>query len=110
MSLYTPGIITMASPIQATSFLAKNKRDLSISQSRDSILSARLTETYYWPLTNEIKASWDKQNEPVQGSTRRILQNGQTHRQSLNRTNYTIQYDANDMFGTIELYMSAKKP
>ena len=87
----------------SSNFIPPKTNAIYLLANEDSILSARLTETYYWPLTNEIKASWDKQNEPVQGQLE-ILQNGQII-SVLERTNYTIQYDANDMFGTIELYV-----
>ena len=87
----------------SSNFIPPKTDAIYLLANQDNILSARLTQTYYWPLTNEIKASWDKQNQLVEGQLE-ILQNGKLI-DTLNRTNYTIQYDANDMFGTIELYL-----
>ncbi len=67
-----------------------------------SMVAARFTEVYYWPLTNEYKANWDKANVNVDG-TLEIIQNGRVL-QSLSRTRYVIQYDYYDKVDTIRLY------
>ncbi len=40
-----------------------------------NILAPRVTEIYFWPITNEYKAKWDLTNEPVQGELE-ILRDG----------------------------------
>lgn len=54
-----------------------------------NILSPRITEIYFWPITNEYKARWDLINEPVPGKLE-ILRNG-TLVQSLTSGPYTLQ-------------------
>ncbi len=55
-----------------------------------SVISPRMTEIYFWPITNEYKASWEMLNEPVAGSLE-ISRNGQVIQQT-EATSYTIQY------------------
>ena len=87
----------------SSSFIPPETDTFYMLGNEDNILSARMTETYYWPLTNEIKASWDKQNELADGQIE-ISQNGEVV-QVVERTDYTIQYDAKAMLDTIELYV-----
>jgi len=55
-----------------------------------SVISPRMTEIYFWAITNEYKASWETLNEPVAGSLE-ILQGGQVI-QHTDPTSYTIHY------------------
>ena len=55
-----------------------------------SVISPRMTEIYFWAITNEYKASWETLNEPVAGSLE-ILQGGQVIQQT-DPTSYTIHY------------------
>ena len=68
----------------SSNFIPPKTDAIYLLANQDNILSARLTQTYYWPLTNEIKASWDKQNQLVEGQLE-ILQNGKLI-DTLNRT------------------------
>ena len=60
-----------------------------------SILSPRMTEIYFWPITNEYRANWSALNEPVPG-TLEITQNGQNVA-TLEATDYTIQFTQEDL-------------
>ena len=68
-----------------------------------SMVAARFTEIYYWQITNEYKANWDKANINVDG-TLEILQKDKVI-QNVQRTYYVIQYDYFDKLGTIKLYL-----
>lgn len=68
-----------------------------------SMLASRYTNVYYWPLTNELKPDWDEANVVVQGQLE-ILKNGSLF-ESIEMTNYVIQYDAYDRIDTLQLYL-----
>ncbi|MBN2044350.1 MAG: hypothetical protein JW757_04950 [Anaerolineales bacterium] len=68
-----------------------------------SIVAGRLTRVYYWPLTNELKPDWDEANIVVEGELE-ILENDRII-QTIALTDYVIQYDARDRFGTTELFL-----
>lgn len=72
------------------SFAPPSVGTLYLLADRPNILSPRMTEIYFWPITNEYKASWELVNEPVAG-TIEILQGGQVI-QSTATTSYTIHY------------------
>jgi hypothetical protein len=75
--------------------------DIFLMADRTNIIASRLTEIYYWPLTNKYRANWDEANIIVEG-TLEILQ-GSSVISTIELTNYVIQYDALDIFGTLEL-------
>ena len=68
-----------------------------------SMIASKMTRVYYWPLTNELKPDWDQANISVDG-TLEILKNN-TLFKSIEITNYVIQYDAQDKFNTLQLYL-----
>ena len=68
----------------------------------DNIVAAKYTDVYYWALTNEYKANWDAANEIVDGSLE--VYQGNTLYKTIERTQYVIQYDSLDKYGTIALY------
>ncbi len=72
------------------SFAPPSVNTIYILADRQNILSPRMTEIYFWPITNEYQAEWSSLNEPVPG-TLEILQNGQIIKQT-QPTSYTIQY------------------
>ena len=55
-----------------------------------SILSPRITSVYYWPITNDYRASWNVLNEVVDGQLE-IVQGLQTV-QTVDQTVYTIHF------------------
>ena len=55
-----------------------------------SVISPRMTEIYFWAITNEYKASWELLNQPVAGSLE-VAQGGQVIQQT-EPTSYTIHY------------------
>ena len=71
-----------------------------------SVISPRITEIYFWPITNEYKASWEILNEPVAG-TMEILQGGRVI-QEIEPTNYTIHYQRNGSETVATLYVGAE--
>lgn len=71
-----------------------------------SILSPRMTEIYFWPITNQYQASWETLNEPVPG-TLEILQNGQVITQTT-PTSYTLQTTQQGKQSRTELFLGAE--
>jgi hypothetical protein len=67
-----------------------------------NVVAARFTDIYYWPITNEYRADWDKANIIIDGQLE-ILQGGSLL-QVITLTEYVIQYDANDQVNTIQFY------
>lgn len=55
-----------------------------------SILSPRMTSVYYWPITNDYRASWNLLNEVVEGELE-ILQGLQTV-ETVKQVTYTIHF------------------
>lgn len=55
-----------------------------------SIISPRITKIYFWPLTDEYRASWSTLNEPVDGSLE--IRRGLQQMATVEQTTYTIQY------------------
>ena len=68
-----------------------------------SILASRLTDVYYWPITNEYRADWDTANIIVEGQLE-ILR-GNTVIDTVQMTEYVIQYDGLNRMDTIQLYL-----
>src|SRR5262249_25772740 len=54
-----------------------------------SVISPRITEIYFWPITNEYQADWTIVNEPVPGKLE-ILRGGQLFT-TIDPTKYSIQ-------------------
>jgi hypothetical protein len=55
-----------------------------------SIISPRMTEIYFWPITNEFRANWNTLNEPVPGVLE-VTRNGAVVAE-LEATDYTIHF------------------
>jgi hypothetical protein len=55
-----------------------------------SVISPRVTEIYFWPITNEYQADWTLVNDPVAG-TLEILRSGQLLT-TVDPTKYSIQF------------------
>ncbi len=68
-----------------------------------SIISPRMTEIYFWPITNEYRANWNLLNDPVPG-TLEISQGNATVAQ-LESTDYTIQFTQKDATTTAQMYL-----
>ncbi len=68
-----------------------------------SIISPRMTQVYYWPITNKQVADWDAQNDPVVG----ILEIRRRGRQiqQVEQTDYLIQYPDGRDRSTAQLYL-----
>ncbi len=72
---------TFAPPSTETIYLLAN---------RTSVISARSTEIYFWPITNEYRADWNARNEVVPGDLV-IKQDGDVVAE-LEQSVYTIHY------------------
>jgi hypothetical protein len=72
------------------SFAPPSVATLYLLADQTSIISPRMTEIYFWAITNEYKASWELLNEPVAG-TLEIVQGGQVIQQT-EPTSYTLHY------------------
>jgi hypothetical protein len=72
---------TFAPPVVDTIYLMSTET---------SILSPRITSVYYWPITNDYRASWNILNEVVDGKLE-IMQGLQTV-ETIEQTTYTIHF------------------
>lgn len=72
---------TFAPPIVDTIYLMSTET---------SILSPRITSVYYWPITNDYRASWNVLNEVVEGDLE-IMRGLQTVA-TIEQTTYTIHF------------------
>jgi hypothetical protein len=72
------------------SFVPPSVPGIYLLADQTSVISPRMTEIYFWPITNEYKASFETVNEPVAGSLE-IIQGGQVIK-STEPTSYTIHY------------------
>ena len=72
---------TFAPPVVDTIYLMSTET---------SILSPRVTSVYYWPITNDYRASWNVLNEVVEGELE-IMQGLQTV-ETIEQTTYTIHF------------------
>jgi hypothetical protein len=68
-----------------------------------SMISPRLTEIYFWPITNEYRANWHTLNEPVPGVLE-VSRNGAVVAE-LEPTDYTIHFTQAEMTTTAEIFL-----
>jgi hypothetical protein len=68
-----------------------------------SMISPRMTEVYFWAITNEYKARWELLNEPVDG-TLEILQDGQVIQQT-EPTSYTLHFQTHGAQASAQLFL-----
>jgi hypothetical protein len=71
-----------------------------------SVIAPRITEIYFWPITNEYQADWTLVNDPVPGKLE-ILRNGQLLT-TIDPTKYTIQFTPRGTTADAKLYLSAE--
>lgn len=85
------------------SFVPPSVSTIYLLADTTSILSPRLTEIYFWPITNEYQASWETLNQPVEG-TIEVLQGGSVIRET-EATSYTIHYQPGTTESSAQLYV-----
>ncbi|HEX5691722.1 MAG TPA: hypothetical protein VFX76_17025, partial [Roseiflexaceae bacterium] len=71
-----------------------------------SMLSPRITEIYFWPITNQYEADWNIVNEPLSG-TLEILRGSQLV-STIERTKYNIQFTPRGTTTDARLYVGAE--
>ncbi|MEJ2759327.1 MAG: hypothetical protein P8046_12675, partial [Anaerolineales bacterium] len=86
-----------------STFVPPSVDTLYLIADNTSMLASRFTQVYYWPLTNELKENWYTANIVVYGVLE-VLQNNNII-QTIDMTNYVIQYDAVDQINTLQLYL-----
>ena len=72
---------TFAPPVVDTIYLMSTET---------SVISPRITSVYYWPITNDYRASWNVLNEVVEGDLE-IMRGLQTI-ETIEQTTYTIHF------------------
>jgi hypothetical protein len=92
--------------VYSSTFIPPTVDTVYLLADHTSILASRLTNVYYWPITNEYKADWDVANVMVEGSLE-ILK-GNFVVETIPMTEYVIQYDGLDQIGTTHLYLGDK--
>ena len=85
------------------SFAPPSVPTLYLLADQTSIISSRMTEIYFWAITNEYKASWELLNEPVAGALE-IVQGGQVIQQT-EPTSYTIHYQTHGSEVNAQLFL-----
>lgn len=68
----------------------------------DNAITPRFTSLYYWPLTSEYKADWEKINVVLDGMLEIVKNNSLVA--EIPQTDYVIQYDNFDKANTLKLY------
>ncbi len=81
-------------------------RSIYLLAGETSIISPRITEIYYWPVTNEYRANWTSQNELVPG-TLEVLRNGRVV-EDVESTEYTIHFVPKGESATAQSYFGAE--
>jgi hypothetical protein len=87
------------------SFAPPSVRAIYLLANQTNIISPRMTEIYFWPITNEYKASWELLNQPVAGSLE-ISRNGQVIQQT-EATSYTLNYTPRGTASDVQLFIGA---
>ena len=72
---------TFAPPVVDTIYLMSTET---------SLISPRITSVYYWPITNDYRASWNVLNEIVEGELE--IMRGLQMVESIEQTTYTIHF------------------
>ncbi|MGH2604691.1 MAG: hypothetical protein ACRDJ9_35530, partial [Dehalococcoidia bacterium] len=70
---------------------------------RTSVISPRITEIYFWPITNEYRPNWSRLNDPVPGVLE-ISRGGEIVAE-LEATDYTIHYRTDGRGATSEIFL-----
>lgn len=68
-----------------------------------SVISPRMTEIYFWPITNEYRANWNMQNDPVPGTL--VITQGNATVAEVESTDYTIQFTQQDGTTSAQIYL-----
>jgi hypothetical protein len=72
---------------------------------RENVVAPRLTLIYFWPITNEYLADWEKMNQLVDGVLE-VYHDGRLAN-TISLSYYVIQYESNDAAGTVNLSTGA---
>jgi hypothetical protein len=72
----------------------------------DHVIAPRQTLIYYWPITNRILADWLAKNDVVEGQL--VIQNSRGDTQTLDITDYVIQFNSDAPDLTLALYAGEK--
>lgn len=73
---------------------------------RENLIAPRETFIYFWHITNQYLADWEKLNQLVDGELH-VYENGRL-RTTIPLSPYVIQYDVNDPETTLTLYAGAE--
>lgn len=90
----------------AGSFAPPSAPAIYLLAGQTSIVSPRITEIYFWPITNEYQADWSLLNETVPGKLE-ILRFGQVFA-TVDSAKYTIQYTPRGISADARLFLGAE--
>jgi hypothetical protein len=90
----------------AGSFAPPSAPAIYLLAGQTSIVSPRITEIYFWPITNEYQADWSLLNETVPGKLE-ILRFGQLL-STVDSAKYTIQYTPRGISADARLFLGAE--
>ena len=77
-------------------------REIFIHEDHVNAFVVRETVLYYWPLTSEFRADWASRNVPLRGIL--CIQDRRGNIKRIEAQRYLIQYDMNDIPGTIGIH------
>lgn len=95
--------INAAVPDSYVGTFAPNDDAIYLLAGEVSVISPRMTEIYFWPITNEFRADWRAFNETVPG-TLEVL-SGQSVIAALTATEYTIHFRQDGEATSAELFL-----
>lgn len=87
----------------ASALIPPSVNEVFLLSGSPSIIAAKETNLYYWPITNEYKADWENLNLNSSGDLE--IYQGSNLISSVPQSKYTLQYDGNDPSGTYRLFL-----
>ncbi len=86
-----------------TSFVPGTVDTIYVMADHDSVVDPKLTEVYFWPITNDYRPDWSSLNQLVPG-TLEVSQGGRLVA-SLQLTPYVVQFDRTNGLPNGKLYL-----
>lgn len=86
----------------SSSFIPPSINNIYLIADHVNVISARFTDVYYWPITNEYRADWNALNLIIEGQIE-IIKDGTIY-QVVDLDYYVRQFDALDQQNTTRFY------
>jgi len=96
------GVTNYNGSVYASALVPPSVGTIYLLANKDNVIAPRQTQIYFWPITNQFLADWEKMNELVVGQLEVVQQGRLINTMALSQ--YVIQYDVNDPMGTLGLF------